>query len=107
MGFRAIQRIMGVHHTTIIKWVKELGKKAEKEYNEDRGQEIPEITQIDELQTFIGKKKQNLDLEQSLEKKPSLIYKSQAITDNSCNEAWLFFLMTSQGRQQISINQEF
>jgi len=56
IGFRAIQRIMGVHHTTIIKWVKELGKKAEKEYNEDGGQEIPEITQIDELQTFIGKK---------------------------------------------------
>jgi len=57
MGFRGIQRVKGVHHTTIIKWVKELGKKAKNECNEDGAQEIPEITQLDELQTFVGKKK--------------------------------------------------
>lgn len=26
MGFRAIERVKGVHHTTIITWVKEVGK---------------------------------------------------------------------------------
>ena len=26
MGFRAIERVKGVHHTTIISWVKRLGK---------------------------------------------------------------------------------
>ena len=27
MGFRAIERVMGVHHTTVIDWVKQKGKK--------------------------------------------------------------------------------
>lgn len=26
MGFRAIERVKGVHHTTIIYWVKQYGK---------------------------------------------------------------------------------
>jgi transposase-like protein len=53
-GFRAIQRVKKVHHTTVINWVRELGKTLPNspEYNE-----IPEITQVDELETFVGKKK--------------------------------------------------
>jgi hypothetical protein len=56
-GFRAIQRVKKVHHTTVINWVRELGNTLPNspEYNE-----IPEITQVDELETFVGKKKQNL-----------------------------------------------
>lgn len=27
MGFRGIERVKGVHHTTIIYWVKKLGEK--------------------------------------------------------------------------------
>jgi transposase-like protein len=27
MGFRAIERVKGVHHTTVIYWVKQLGEK--------------------------------------------------------------------------------
>lgn len=53
-GFRSIERVMGVHHTTVINWVKEIGNKLEKT---PPASEIPEITQIDELQTFVGKKK--------------------------------------------------
>ena len=54
MGFRAIERVTGVDHTTIINWVKQIGDKLE---TAPSSEEIPEITQIDELQTFIGKKK--------------------------------------------------
>ena len=45
--------VMGVHHTTVISWVKQIGDKLD---TAPPVKEIPEITQIDELQTFIGKK---------------------------------------------------
>lgn len=53
-GFRAIERVKKVHHTTVINWLKKLGNSlpSAPEYDE-----IPEITQIDELETFVGKKK--------------------------------------------------
>ncbi|NEQ09156.1 MAG: IS1 family transposase [Moorea sp. SIO4E2] len=54
MGFRGIERVTGVHHTTIISWVKKVGSGLE---NLCLTEEIPEITQIDELQTFVKKNK--------------------------------------------------
>ncbi|MDZ8188424.1 MAG: IS1 family transposase [Nostoc sp. ChiSLP02] len=56
-GFRAIQRVKKVHHTTVINWVREMGNTLPNspEYNE-----IPEITQVDELETFVGKKKNKI-----------------------------------------------
>jgi transposase-like protein len=61
-GFRAIQRVKKVHHTTVINWVREMGNALPNspEYNE-----IPEITQVDEMETFGGKKKQNLVVDSS------------------------------------------
>lgn len=56
-GFRAIERVKKVHHTTVINWVKEVGNTLPDTPEKD---EIPEITQVDELETFIGKKKENL-----------------------------------------------
>lgn len=56
-GFRAIERVKKVHHTTVINWVKEVGNTLPDTPEYD---EIPEITQIDELETFISKKKQDL-----------------------------------------------
>ena len=53
-GFRAIERVKKVHHTTVINWVKKLGNTLP---NAPEYDEIPEITQIDELETFVGKKK--------------------------------------------------
>ena len=57
MGFRGIARVTEIDHTTIINWVKEAGESLSDEPQED---EIPEITEIDELQTFVGNKKNKL-----------------------------------------------
>jgi transposase-like protein len=54
MGFRAIERIKCVHHTTIINWVKQVGELLPQAYEPDT---IPEIGELDELETFIGSKK--------------------------------------------------
>jgi transposase len=54
MGFRAIERVKGVHHTTIINWVKQVRKLLPSAY--DPGT-IPEVGELDELQTFVGSKK--------------------------------------------------
>ena len=54
LGFRAIARVTDIDHTTIINWVKEEGEKLPDDALEE---EIPEITEIDELQTFVGRKK--------------------------------------------------
>ena len=40
MGFRAIERNKGVHHTTIISWVKQLGEKLP---DTPAVEEIPEV----------------------------------------------------------------
>jgi transposase len=54
MGFRAIERSTGVHHTTIIYWVKQLGIQLPDTPESD---EIPEVGELDELETFIRSKK--------------------------------------------------
>ena len=55
-GFRAIERVKKVHPTTttVIYWVKEIGSQLP-EHPETT--EIPEITEIDKLATFVGSKK--------------------------------------------------
>ena len=57
MGFRAIERATGVNHNTVINWVKQVGSALP---NAPESSEIPEVAQVDELETFVGKKKQNL-----------------------------------------------
>jgi insertion element IS1 protein InsB len=54
MGFRGIARVIDINHTTIINWVEEAGESLSDEPQED---EIPKITEIDELQTFVANKK--------------------------------------------------
>ena len=54
MGFRAIARVTEIDHSTIINWVRQEGEALPDEPSEE---EIPEITEIDELQTFVGRKK--------------------------------------------------
>ena len=54
MGFRAIERVKGVHHTTIINWVKQVGALLPTAYDPEI---IPEVGELDELETFIGSKK--------------------------------------------------
>ena len=59
-GFRAIERQTGVHHTTIINWVKQIGEKLPDAPDFDK---IPSVGELDELETFVGKKKQSLDMD--------------------------------------------
>ena len=54
MGLRGIERVTEIHHTTIMNWIKDAGLKLPDAPEES---EIPEITEIDELQTFVGNKK--------------------------------------------------
>ena len=54
MGFRAIEIVKGVHHTTIITWVKEVGELLPDSYEPEI---IPQVGELDELETFIGSKK--------------------------------------------------
>jgi transposase-like protein len=53
-GFRRIERLTGVSPNAVINWVKDAGNRlsTEPDYSE-----IHEIAQIDELQTYVGKKK--------------------------------------------------
>lgn len=53
-GFRAIERVKKIHHTTIINWVKKVGKVLPDCYESS---EIPLVGELDELETFIGVKK--------------------------------------------------
>jgi IS1 family transposase len=57
MGFRAIERVKGVHHTTIIYWVKQLGGRLPDTPVQSN---IPEVTELDELQTFVRSKKNKI-----------------------------------------------
>ena len=54
MGFRAIQRVTGVHHTTVITWVKKFGSSLPDTVPSDG---IPHVAELDELETFVAKKK--------------------------------------------------
>ncbi len=52
MGFRAIERVTGINHNSVLNWVRQ----AETVLT-DEDYELSETTQIDELQTFVGSKK--------------------------------------------------
>lgn len=53
-GFRAIERVKGVHHTTVILWVKQVGSQLPDAYEPET---TPQVGELDELETFVGSKK--------------------------------------------------
>lgn len=53
MGLRGIERVTEIHHTTIMRWIRDAGHEIP---DAPEAGEIPEITELDELQTFVGKK---------------------------------------------------
>jgi hypothetical protein len=57
MGFRGIERVTGVHHTTVITWVRQVGKLLPDAYDPET---TPQVGELDELETFVRSKKQNL-----------------------------------------------
>jgi hypothetical protein len=54
MGFRAIERVKGVHQTTVIHWVKQVGPHLPEAYAPHKA---PEVGALDALETFVGSKK--------------------------------------------------
>jgi len=54
MGLRSIERVKGVDHTTVITWVKLVGENLPDAYDPET---IPEVGELDELETFVGAKK--------------------------------------------------
>jgi transposase-like protein len=54
MGFRGIERVKGVHHTTVIYWLGQVGKNLPDAYAPET---IPTVGELDELETFVGSKK--------------------------------------------------
>ena len=57
MGLRAIERVTEIHHTTIGHWIREAGLALP---DAPESEEIPEVTDLDELQTFVGNKRDKL-----------------------------------------------
>ena len=51
MGFRGIERVTDIHHTTVITWVKQGGELLPDAYRPDL---IPDVGELDELETFVG-----------------------------------------------------
>ena len=54
MGFRGIERSTGVHHTTVLSWVRQAGELLPDAYAPE---DIPDVGELDEPQTFVGQKK--------------------------------------------------
>ena len=57
MGLRGIERVTEIHHTTIMYWIRETGHQLK---DAPESEEIPEVTDLDELQTFVGRKRNKL-----------------------------------------------
>lgn len=51
LGFRAVEWVKGVHHTTVITWVKQVGEQLPDAYDPET---TPEVGELDELETFVG-----------------------------------------------------
>jgi transposase-like protein len=53
-GFRAFERVTGVNHNTVLNWVKQAALSLP---DTPAHEEITEVAQLDELQTFVKAKK--------------------------------------------------
>ena len=54
LGFRAIESLPEIHHTSIINWVKQVGELLPDAYEPET---TPQVGELDELETFVGSKK--------------------------------------------------
>jgi len=54
LGFRSIERILGVSHVSVINWVKQLGSSIDLVRLKERDVEVAEV---DELCSYVGSKK--------------------------------------------------
>ena len=49
LGLRGIERVTEIHHTTVMNWIREAGHQMS---DAPQSNEIPEVTDLDEMQTF-------------------------------------------------------
>lgn len=56
-GVRGIERVTDIHHTTIMHWIRAAGHQLR---DASESEEIPEVTDLDKLQTFVGNKRHKL-----------------------------------------------
>ena len=54
MGLRAIGRVKGVSHVAIMNWVRQVGELLPNTYEPET---VPQVGELDELETFVGCKK--------------------------------------------------
>ncbi len=54
MGLRAIARVVETTHTSIITWIKQIAAKLPDAYAPEQ---LPQVGELDELETFVGQKK--------------------------------------------------
>ena len=54
MGFRTLEQVTEIHHTTTIGWVQQAADTLE---DRDGATVTPQVGEVDELQTFVGSKK--------------------------------------------------
>lgn len=52
-----IARVKKIHHTTILNWIKQIGELLPNSYSPEIS---PEVGELDELETFVGKKKHKI-----------------------------------------------
>lgn len=57
MGLRGIERVTDIHHNTVMHWIRTAGHELA---DAPSTEEIPEITDLDELQTFVGSKRHKI-----------------------------------------------
>jgi insertion element IS1 protein InsB len=57
MGLRGIERVTDIHHTTVMHWIRAAGHQLP---DAPEAEAIPEVTDLDELQTFVGNKRNKL-----------------------------------------------
>lgn len=53
MSFRAIERVTEIHHTTVMHWIREAAATLPKA---PQIEDMPQTTELDESQTFVGSK---------------------------------------------------
>lgn len=54
MGFRGIERVIRVAHSSVISWIQQVGECLPDPYDPE---DIPQVGEFDELETFVGRKR--------------------------------------------------
>ena len=54
IGFRRIERLLGISYATVYYWIKELGQKIEEKHTKEAGKKV-DVLEFDELCTYVKK----------------------------------------------------